>query len=91
MDKLNSDDRPVRLSLEENNQARLQALNAIGFGVNGVNEALTSMMMAELLGPVATERVKREHQEWLSDQLTQLEEKVTEIQRKQSLHLPGRG
>lgn len=79
------DDSPIELPIEESNDARLQALNAIGFGINGVNDALVLMMLERLLGEVATAQVKQEHQEWLSAQLDTIEAKVHEMQVRQSI------
>ena len=78
------------LSVEESNQKRIAALNAIGVGVNGINESRIMMALEELLGPDSTERVNRRHAEWLADQLDGLEAQVLEQQRKQSLTIPGR-
>lgn len=77
-------DTPDGLTLEESNNARLQALNSIGVGVNGINEGLVLMMLEELLGDMATKRVKQRHQEWLAEQLDAMEEKVQEAQAKQA-------
>lgn len=71
------------MSLEESNNARLQSLQAVGVGVNGVNEALQLRMMEALLGPVLTDQVKQAHQEWLAETLTGLEEQVAKIQADQ--------
>lgn len=78
------------LTLEESNNARIQALNAIGVGVNGINDALVIMMLEELLGEDGKQAVHQRHQEWLAEQLDVMEEKVLEQQRKQSLTIPGR-
>ena len=80
-----TDDAPIELPIEESNDARLQALNAIGFGINGVNDALVLMMLERLLGEVATAQVKQAHQEWLSAQLDTIEAKVHEMQVRQTI------
>lgn len=77
------DDIP-ELSLEESNQARLNGLQAIGVGVNGVNEALQLRMLEALLGPVLTDQVKQAHQEWLATTLDGLEQQVREVQAQQA-------
>lgn len=79
-------------SLAQSNMDRLAALNALGAGVNGVNEALMLRMMEELLGPVRTAAVKQEHEEWLAEQLTvtegivqQMQEQAEEQRRKSTI------
>lgn len=73
----------AELSLEDSNTARIQALNAIGVGINGVNDALVLRMLERLLGPVATQQVKDEHQCWLSEMLDGMEEQVRKVQEQQ--------
>lgn len=72
------------LSLEETNAARLQALNAMRVGINGINEALMLRMLERLLGPSQTDQVKQEHQEWLSEQLDGADRQLAEIREKEA-------
>lgn len=78
--RLTNDDIAEPTDLAQSNMDRLSALNALGVGINGVNEALMLRMMEELLGPIRTGAVKREHEEWLATQLSQAEEQVATLQ-----------
>lgn len=70
------------LTLEESNAARIQAINAVGAGVNGVNEALLMMVFEELLGEERMHAVQHKHQVWLSEQLDGIEEQLAARQQK---------